>query len=32
MVTHEAEMAAFARQVVHFLDGRVDDGPSAGAG
>jgi putative ABC transport system ATP-binding protein len=24
MVTHEAEMAAFARQVVHFLDGHVD--------
>jgi putative ABC transport system ATP-binding protein len=27
MVTHEAEMAAFARQVVHFLDGRVGRGP-----
>jgi putative ABC transport system ATP-binding protein len=26
MVTHEAEMAAFARQVVHFLDGRVGNG------
>ena len=26
MVTHEAEMAAFARQVVHFLDGHVDSG------
>jgi putative ABC transport system ATP-binding protein len=26
MVTHEAEMAAFAREVVHFLDGRVDGG------
>jgi putative ABC transport system ATP-binding protein len=26
MVTHEAEMAAFARQVVHFLDGRVSSG------
>jgi putative ABC transport system ATP-binding protein len=24
MVTHEAEMAAFARRVVHFLDGMVD--------
>lgn len=24
MVTHEAEMAAYARQVVHFLDGHVD--------
>jgi putative ABC transport system ATP-binding protein len=29
MVTHEAEMAAYARQVVRFLDGRVDGG-SAG--
>jgi putative ABC transport system ATP-binding protein len=26
MVTHEAEMAAYARQVVRFLDGRVDGG------
>jgi putative ABC transport system ATP-binding protein len=26
MVTHEAEMAAFARQVVHFLDGRIGRG------
>jgi putative ABC transport system ATP-binding protein len=26
MVTHEAEMAAFAREVVHFLDGHVDGG------
>lgn len=25
MVTHEAEMAAYARRVVHFLDGRIDD-------
>jgi putative ABC transport system ATP-binding protein len=24
MVTHEAEMAAYARRVVHFLDGRID--------
>jgi putative ABC transport system ATP-binding protein len=32
MVTHEAEMAAFARRVVHFLDGHVDDGQSAGGG
>jgi putative ABC transport system ATP-binding protein len=24
MVTHEAEMAAYARQVVHFLDGQID--------
>jgi putative ABC transport system ATP-binding protein len=24
MVTHEAEMAAYAHRVVHFLDGRVD--------
>jgi putative ABC transport system ATP-binding protein len=30
MVTHEAEMAAFARQVVHFLDGRVDRGQPGG--
>ncbi len=26
MVTHEAEMAAYARRVVRFLDGRVDGG------
>ncbi len=32
MVTHEAEMAAFARQVVHFLDGQVDGAPSGGTG
>jgi putative ABC transport system ATP-binding protein len=32
MVTHEAEMAAFARQVVHFLDGHVDGVQPAGAG
>ena len=31
MVTHEAEMAAFARRVVHFLDGRVDGGQAEGA-
>lgn len=24
MVTHEAEMAAYARRIVHFLDGRID--------
>ncbi len=24
MVTHEAEMAAYARRVVHFLDGQID--------
>jgi putative ABC transport system ATP-binding protein len=30
MVTHEAEMAAFARQVVHFLDGHVDGVQSGG--
>jgi len=24
MVTHEAEMASYARRVVHFLDGVVD--------
>jgi len=32
MVTHEAEMAAFARQVVHFLDGQVDAGQPGAAG
>jgi putative ABC transport system ATP-binding protein len=32
MVTHEAEMAAYARQVVHFLDGQVDSGQSREAG
>jgi putative ABC transport system ATP-binding protein len=32
MVTHEAEMAAFAHQVVHFLDGRVDSGHPGGSG
>jgi putative ABC transport system ATP-binding protein len=26
MVTHEAEMAAYAHRVVHFLDGLVDHG------
>ena len=26
MVTHEADMAAFARRRVHFLDGRITDG------
>ena len=26
MVTHEAEMAAFARRKVHFLDGLIVDG------
>ena len=34
MVTHEAEMAAFARSIVHFKDGlveRVDQKPSRGA-
>jgi putative ABC transport system ATP-binding protein len=30
MVTHEAEMVAYARQVVHFLDGRVGNGPPHG--
>jgi putative ABC transport system ATP-binding protein len=29
MVTHEADMAAYARRVVHFVDGRIDsDGPN----
>jgi putative ABC transport system ATP-binding protein len=32
MVTHEAEMATYARQVVHFLDGQVDSGQSREAG
>jgi putative ABC transport system ATP-binding protein len=32
MVTHEAEMAAYARQVVHFLDGRIDDVKNGGTG
>jgi putative ABC transport system ATP-binding protein len=31
MVTHEAEMAAYARQIVHFLDGRVENGQTQGA-
>jgi putative ABC transport system ATP-binding protein len=31
MVTHEPDMAAYARRVIHFLDGRVaDDGPGEG--
>jgi putative ABC transport system ATP-binding protein len=30
MVTHEAEMAAYAGRVVHFLDGRVDSNPGGG--
>ena len=30
MVTHEADMAAYARRVVHFVDGRIDsDTPNA---
>jgi putative ABC transport system ATP-binding protein len=29
MVTHEAEMAAYARHVVHFLDGHVDGGEAS---
>ena len=32
MVTHEADMAAYARQVVHFLDGQVDGEQSGEAG
>jgi putative ABC transport system ATP-binding protein len=24
MVTHEPDMAAYARRVVHFVDGRID--------
>ena len=32
MVTHEAEMAAYARRIVHFVDGRVEsDAAPAGA-
>jgi putative ABC transport system ATP-binding protein len=31
MVTHEAEMAAFTRRAVHFLDGRVDSDAARGA-
>jgi putative ABC transport system ATP-binding protein len=32
MVTHEAEMAAYARRIVRFIDGRIDhDGAPAGA-
>ncbi len=32
MVTHEAEMAAYAHRVIHFLDGRIArDGPSRDA-
>ncbi len=31
MVTHEAEMAAYAHRIIHFRDGRVtDSGPPAG--
>jgi putative ABC transport system ATP-binding protein len=32
MVTHEAEMANYARRVVHFLDGRVDKEHNGEAG
>jgi putative ABC transport system ATP-binding protein len=32
MVTHEAQMAAFARRIVHFVDGRIDrDESNSGA-
>ena len=32
MVTHEAEMAAYAHRIIHFRDGRVtDQGPTEGA-
>ncbi len=30
MVTHEADMAAYAHRVIHFLDGRVANGAHAG--
>lgn len=29
MVTHEPEMAAYARRIVHFVDGRIDSDDSA---
>ncbi len=33
MVTHEADMAAYARRIVHFVDGRVEsDSINGGAG
>ena len=33
MVTHEHDMAAYARRIVHFLDGRVEtDAPAGGGG
>ena len=32
MVTHEAEMAAFAQRVVHFLDGCIDGGAPGACG
>ena len=29
MVTHESDMAAYARRLVHFVDGRIDsDAPN----
>ncbi|MBK1722164.1 ABC transporter ATP-binding protein [Thiocystis violacea] len=31
MVTHEADMAAYAHRVIHFLDGRVADAAPSGA-
>jgi putative ABC transport system ATP-binding protein len=32
LVTHEADMAAFAGRVIHFRDGRIEsDGPKEGA-
>lgn len=31
MVTHEAEMAAYAQRIVHFLDGRIDGDEHKGA-
>lgn len=32
MVTHEPDMAAYARRVVHFLDGRIESDTRQGAG
>ncbi|HEX6002563.1 MAG TPA: macrolide ABC transporter ATP-binding protein, partial [Burkholderiales bacterium] len=29
MVTHEQDMAAYARRIVHFLDGRVESDSAA---
>jgi putative ABC transport system ATP-binding protein len=31
MVTHEADVAAFAQRIVHFRDGKVAQEPTRGA-